>query len=68
MVIRRLPHWPGCSARSPRAIEITKQLINAAEGEDHERRLEMLAGALVAGSDDLAKGLSACRQKRQPCF
>ncbi|MDB5661522.1 MAG: Enoyl-CoA hydratase [Cypionkella sp.] len=56
------------SARSPRATEITKQLINAAEGEDRERTLEMLAGALVAGSDDLAEGLSAYREKRQPRF
>ncbi|MDZ4310093.1 MAG: enoyl-CoA hydratase/isomerase family protein [Cypionkella sp.] len=55
-------------ARSPRATEITKQLINAAEGEDRERTLEMLAGALVAGSDDLAEGLSAYREKRQPHF
>lgn len=56
------------AARSPRATEITKQLINAAEGEDRERTLEMLAGALVAGSDDLAEGLSAYREKRQPRF
>lgn len=55
-------------ARSPRATEITKQLINAAEGEDRERTIEMLAGALVAGSDDLAEGLSAYREKRQPRF
>lgn len=56
------------AARSPRATEITKQLINAAEGEDRERTLEMLAGALVAGSDDLTEGLSAYREKRQPHF
>ncbi|MES2436258.1 MAG: enoyl-CoA hydratase/isomerase family protein [Pseudomonadota bacterium] len=56
------------AARSPRATGIAKQLINAAEGEDRERTLEMLAGALVAGSDDLAEGLSAYREKRQPHF
>lgn len=56
------------SARSPRATEITKLLINAAEGEDRERAIESLAGALVAGSDDLVEGLAAFREKRQPCF
>ncbi len=56
------------AARSPRATALTKQLINAAEGEDRERTLEVLAGALAAGSDDLAKGLSAYREKRQPHF
>ena len=56
------------AARSPRATEITKILINAATGEDRERGIEALAGALVAGSDDLAEGLSAYRAKRQPQF
>jgi enoyl-CoA hydratase len=55
-------------ARSPRATEVTKMLINAAEGEDRERVLEALAGAVAAASDDLAEGLSAFRQKRKPRF
>jgi enoyl-CoA hydratase/carnithine racemase len=54
--------------RSPRATEITKMLINAAEGEERERVLESLAGAIAAASDDLAEGLSAFRQKRKPRF
>lgn len=56
------------AARSPRATEISKILINAAEGEDRERGIEALAGALAAGSDDLAEGLSAYRDKRPPRF
>lgn len=56
------------AGRSPRATEITKLLINAAEGEDRERAIEVLAGALVAGSDDLAEGLAAYREKRQARF
>lgn len=56
------------TARSPRATEITKLLINAAEGEDRERALEVVAGAVVAGSADLAEGLAAFREKRRPNF
>ena len=54
--------------RSPRATELTKMLINAAEGEEVGRVLESLAGALAAGSPDLAEGLAAFRAKRKPDF
>jgi len=54
--------------RSPRATELTKMLINAAEGEDPERLIEVMAGTIAAGSDDLAKGLAAFRDKRKPIF
>ena len=54
--------------RSPRATELTKMLINAAEGEDRERVLESLAGSLAAASDDLTEGLAAFREKRKPRF
>lgn len=55
-------------ARSPRASEITKMLVNAAEGEERERVLEALAGAVAVGSADLAEGLSAFAAKRKPEF
>ena len=58
----------GVVVRSPRATEITKLLINAAEGEDRERAIEAVAGAVVAGSADLAAGLAAFREKRKPNF
>ena len=54
--------------RGARATELTKMLINAAEGEDRERVLESLAGTLAAGSNDLAEGLAAFREKRKPRF
>ena len=54
--------------RSPRATELTKMLINAAEGEENERVVEALAGAVAAGSRDLAEGLAAYRQKRPAHF
>lgn len=55
-------------ARSPHATELTKMLVNAAEGEDRERVLEALAGTIAAGSDDLKEGLSAFRDRRPPDF
>ena len=54
--------------RGPRATELAKMMINAAEGEERERIVEALAGALAAGSTDLAEGLAAFREKRPPRF
>lgn len=55
-------------ARGGRATELAKMLINAAEGEERERVLEALAGALAAGSPELQEGLAAFRDKRKPRF
>ena len=55
-------------ARSGRATELTKMLVNAAECEERERVLESLAGALAAGSAELAEGLAARTAKRAPDF
>ncbi len=54
--------------RSPRATELAKMIINAAEGEDRERVVEAMAGTIAAGTDDLAEGLAAFRAKRKPDF
>lgn len=54
--------------RGPLATQATKMLINAAEGEEVQRPLEALAGGLASGSEDLAKGVEAFRQKRRPEF
>jgi enoyl-CoA hydratase/carnithine racemase len=55
-------------ARSPRATELTKMMVNAAEGEERERVIEALAGTIAAASPDLARGLAAFREKRKPDF
>ncbi len=55
-------------ARGPRATELVKLTIAAAEGEERERVVESLAGALAAGSADLVEGLAAFRQRRPPRF
>ncbi len=54
--------------RGPRATELTKMLINAAEGEERERILESLAGGLAASSQELKEGIVAFRAKRPPDF
>lgn len=56
------------AARSPRANEIGKMMINAAEGEESGRVLDALAGSTAAASIELAEGLAAFRDKRQPDF
>ncbi len=55
-------------SRSPRATELAKMMVNAAEGEERERIIEALAGTIAAGTDDLAEGLAAFREKRKPNF
>ncbi len=55
-------------ARSPRATELTKMLINSKEGEESSRVIEALAGAIAADSTELVEGLTAYREKRKPDF
>ena len=55
-------------ARSPRATELAKMMVNAAEGEERERVIEAMAGTIAAASPDLAEGLAAFRDKRDPKF
>lgn len=54
--------------RSARATELTKMMVNAAEGEERDRVIEALAGTIAAASTDLAEGLAAFREKRKPVF
>lgn len=54
--------------RGPLATELTKMMINAAEGEERERVFDALAGRIAAGSEELTEGLAAFRDKRAPDF
>jgi enoyl-CoA hydratase/carnithine racemase len=54
--------------RGPVAVQVVKSLVNAAEGEEREAALEWLAGALVAGTEDLKEGVAGFREKRPPRF
>ncbi len=55
-------------SRGPRATELAKMMVNAAEGEERDRVIEALAGTIAAASDELAEGLAAFRDKRLPNF
>ena len=62
------PHVYRLRTRAPRATELTKMLLNAAENEERERVIEALAGTVAAASADLAEGLAAFRDRRKPDF
>lgn len=55
-------------SRGPRAVELAKMMIAAAEGEERERVIEALAGTVAAGGAELAEGLAAFRARRKPDF
>ena len=56
------------AARAPVAVQLTKQLINAAEGEDSAAILEALASGVAAGTQDIREGVASFREKRPPAF
>jgi enoyl-CoA hydratase/carnithine racemase len=58
----------GMATRGPLALQIAKQLVNAAEGEDVAGTLDSLAGALAAGTEDVREGIAAFQAKRAPTF
>lgn len=53
---------------SPRAVEITKSMIHAAQGEDRGAMVEALGSAAIAASADRDEGVAAFREKRKPEF
>ncbi len=53
---------------SPRAVEVAKTMIHAAQGEDRAAMVEALGSAAIAATDDRAEGVAAFRDKRTPDF
>jgi enoyl-CoA hydratase len=56
------------ATRGPVANMVVKQLINAAEEEDHSAIMEALASSLVSYTADVKEGVSAFRDKRTPSY
>ncbi|WP_280154195.1 enoyl-CoA hydratase-related protein [Piscinibacter sp. XHJ-5] len=56
------------AARAPVALQLTKQLVNAAGGEATDAALESMAGALAAFTQDAAEGIQSFREKRPPRY
>jgi enoyl-CoA hydratase len=55
-------------ARGPAALQVAKQMIALAEGEERDGAIESIAGALIATTADLAEGVGAFRAKRAATF
>jgi enoyl-CoA hydratase/carnithine racemase len=56
-------------AAGPRtAVQVSKQLVDAAAAGASPAILDALAAGFVAGTDDLREGVAAFREKRQPRF
>ncbi len=56
------------AAKAPVSLQLTKQLVNAAAGEDAAATLEAMAGALAATTEDGAEGIRSFREKRAPRY
>lgn len=56
------------SSRAPVPVQLIKQLIDAAAGEEQAATLEAMAGALAATTRDAAEGISSFREKQPAEF
>lgn len=56
------------ASRAPISLQLTKQLINAASGEETGSTLEAMAGALAASTEDAAEGIRSFQDKRAPIY
>ena len=51
--------------KAPISVQLTKQLVNAATGEDEDAVLEAMAGALAATTQDAKEGAASFKEKRK---
>jgi enoyl-CoA hydratase len=54
--------------KAPVALQLTKQLVNAAAGEGADAALEAMAGALSATTEDAIEGMASFRARRPANF
>nr|WP_321253999.1 enoyl-CoA hydratase/isomerase family protein [uncultured Ruegeria sp.] len=68
VLARALEITADLSDLSPRATEISKNMIHAAVGEDSHAAVEALGSAAIAASADREEGVAAFMEKRNPTF
>lgn len=56
------------ASKAPISLQLTKQLVNAATGEDKDSVLEAMAGALAASTQDAKEGIASFKEKRQAAY
>ncbi len=56
------------SSRAPIAVQLTKQIIAAAQGDNRAAALDAMAGAFAINTADCQEGITSFREKRPPDF
>ncbi|WP_342620883.1 enoyl-CoA hydratase/isomerase family protein [Rhodoferax sp. GW822-FHT02A01] len=56
------------ATKAPISLQLTKQLVNAATGEDRDAVLEAMAGALAASTEDAKEGIRSFTEKRKAAY
>jgi enoyl-CoA hydratase len=56
------------ASKAPISLQLTKQLVNAATGEDTDTVLEAMAGALAASTQDAKEGIASFKEKRKAAY
>jgi enoyl-CoA hydratase len=56
------------ASKAPVSLQLTKQLVNAAAGEDRDSTLEAMAGALAASTEDAKEGINSFKEKRSAVY
>jgi enoyl-CoA hydratase/carnithine racemase len=56
------------ASKAPVSLQLTKQMVNAATGEDRDSVLEGIAGALAASTEDAKEGINSFKEKRPATY